>query len=245
MNLDLFLYAAIGFVAQLVDSSIGMAFGSLSSSLLLSAGLPAQSLSATVHVAEIFGGSAAAFSHWRMKNLDWPLFHKLLWPALTGAIIGAFLVTRIDNENLKLFMGIYFVFIGTVILVKTLRPVLIGTLKTHREIIGFFGGFLDAFGGAGWGEFVSSGLLLRGQEVRTAIGSLVTVEFIISAAVSAVFFSTTGIGHWPVIASLAASSIAAAPLGALVCRKAPALPLKLAVGTVIVIVGIRTVLLAL
>ncbi|HBR68057.1 MAG TPA: hypothetical protein DEA55_01640, partial [Rhodospirillaceae bacterium] len=116
MNLDLLIYAAIGFAAQLVDSSIGMAYGSLSSSLLLTAGLPAQSISATIHTAEIFGGSAAAFSHWRMKNLDWKLFHKLLWPALTGAIIGAFLVTQIGNESLKLFMGIYFVFIGAVIL---------------------------------------------------------------------------------------------------------------------------------
>ncbi|HBR68058.1 MAG TPA: hypothetical protein DEA55_01645, partial [Rhodospirillaceae bacterium] len=65
------------------------------------------------------------------------------------------------------------------ILIKTLRPVLIGQIKTHREIIGLIGGFLDAFGGSGWGGFVSSGLILRGQEVRTAIGSIVTVEFII------------------------------------------------------------------
>lgn len=242
MYSDLIIYALIGFIAQLVDSAIGMAFGSLSSSLLLIYGLPPRSLSATVHMAEIFGGSASAFSHWRMKNIDFALIRKLVGPAIIGAILGAFLVTQFDNQTLKPWLGFYFVIIGTVIIIKTISPALIRIIKTHREILGFMGGFFDAFGGAGWGEFVSSGLLLRGHDVRNAVGSLVTVEFVVSLTVSIIFFSTIGISNWPAIISLACGAIIAAPLGAWICKKAPVKLLTLCVGSMISIIGIKTIL---
>lgn len=234
----LLLIALIGFVAQLVDSSIGMAFGSLSSSLLLAIGFPPQALSATVHMAEIFGGSASATAHWRMGNFDTAIFKKLALPAIIGAGLGAFLVTRFDNDALRPWLGVYFVVIGTVILLKTLRPALVRVIKTHREVLGFFGGFLDAFGGAGWGEFVSSGLLLRGHDIKPVIGTLVTVEFMVAVCVSVVFFGTIGITAWPAIIAMALGAIAAAPLGAWACKKVPAKPLTLAVGAVIILNGV-------
>ncbi|MCB1563511.1 MAG: sulfite exporter TauE/SafE family protein [Alphaproteobacteria bacterium] len=240
MDPDLLLYALIGFIAQLVDSSLGMAFGSLSSSLLLSAGFPPHSLSATVHTAEIFGGGAATISHWRIKNIDMDLFKKLAFPAVIGAILGILLVTHFDNETLKPWLGLYFMIIGSLVVIKTLRPSLIRTIKTHRTTLGFIGGFLDAFGGAGWGEFVSSGLLLRGHEVRSAVGSLVAAEFAVSLTVSLVFFSTAGIAHWPAILALSIGAITAAPLGAIICKKVPRIPLMLGVGTVIILVGLKT-----
>ncbi len=242
MDTDLILYALIGFTAQLVDSTLGMAFGSLSSSLLLSMGLPPQSLSATVHMAEIFGGGASALSHWRIKNIDKTLLKKLALPAILGAIIGALLITQFDNQTLKPWLGLYFLLIGTAIITKALYPSIIRIIKTHREILGFIGGFLDAFGGAGWGEFVSSGLLLRGQEVRTAIGSIVIVEFMVAVIVSVIFYSTVGITHWPIIISMALGAIAAAPLGAWACKTAPARPLTFFVGILIALIGLKTLL---
>lgn len=242
MDLDLLPYAVIGFIAQLVDSALGMAFGSLSSSLLLAMGFPAQSLSVTVHMAEIFGGSASALSHWRMKNIDWATLRKLFFPAIAGAIIGALLVTQFNNETLAPWLGVYFLIIGFVIIVKAIRPSLIRVIKTHRRVLGFLGGFLDAFGGAGWGEFVSSGLLLRGMEVRNVIGSLVVVEFVIAVVVSLVFYTMIGVAHWPEIIALALGAITAAPLGAWICKKTPVLPLMLAVGILIAVIGIKTIM---
>lgn len=242
MDSSLFIYALIGFIAQLVDSSLGMAFGSISSSLLLSIGFPAQSLSATVHMAEIFGGSVSAVSHWRMKNIDVATLKKLALPAIVGAVLGALLVTRFSNETLTLCLGFYFVIIGSVIIVKTLKPSFIRLINTRREVLGVIGGFLDAFGGAGWGEFVSSGLLLRGYDVRKVIGSLVTVEFAIAVIVSIIFYNTIGIQYWPEIIALSLGAIAAAPLGALICNKVPVAPLTLGVGCLIILVGFKTLL---
>ncbi|MBK9585111.1 MAG: sulfite exporter TauE/SafE family protein [Alphaproteobacteria bacterium] len=233
--LEIIPFILIGFIAQFVDSAIGMAFGTLTSTLLLLTGIPPQTLSATVHTAEIFGGSASAFSHWRMGNIDRELLKKLAVPALIGAVIGTLLLTLFSNEGLKPWLGLYFTIIGLVILTKALKPDWIAPVHIHRRVLGFFGGFLDAFGGAGWGEFVSSGLVLRGFEIRNAVGSMVTVEFMVSVVVTVVFVGTVGITNWPVI-----FAVAAAPLGAWACKVAPAKPLKIIVGLTISIIGLKT-----
>ncbi len=240
--LDLAPYILIGFIAQFVDSAIGMAFGTLTSTLLLLAGIPPQTLSATVHTAEVFGGSAAAFSHWRLGNIDREIFRKLALPALIGAALGTLLLTQFSSENLKPWLGLYFTIIGAVIVTKGLKPDWIAPIHIHRRFLGFIGGFLDAFGGAGWGEFVSSGLILRGFEIRNAVGSMVAVEFIVSVMVAIVFAGTVGIGNWPVIFALAAGAFAAAPLGAWACKVAPAKPLKIVVGITIALIGAKTLL---
>ncbi len=233
-------FILIGFIAQFVDSAIGMAFGTLTSTLLLLVGIPPQTLSATVHTAEIFGGGASAFSHWRLGNIDRELLKKLAIPALIGAVIGTLLLTLFNNETLKPWLGLYFMMIGLMILMKAWRPDWIAPVHIHRRFLGFFGGLLDAFGGAGWGEFVSSGLILRGFEIRKSVGSMVTVEFMVSVVVTVVFVGTVGITNWPVIFALAAGAIAAAPLGAWACKVAPAKPLKIVVGLTITLIGLKT-----
>lgn len=239
---DLFIYIVIGFSAQLVDSALGMAFGSLSSSMLLAIGFPVHSISATVHAAEVFGGGAATFSHWRLKNIDWSLLTKLLLPAVLGASFGAFLILRFDDsQSLKPWIGGYFSIVGIIIIVKSIAPKIIKTVKTPPQLLGLLGGFLDAFGGAGWGEFVSSGLLLRNHTVRTAIGSLVCVEFIISAVITAIFFQSSELNYPIVILGLVIGAVIGAPIGAWVCKRAPAKKLTFFVGLFICIAGGRAV----
>jgi uncharacterized membrane protein YfcA len=134
-----------------------------------------------------------------MGNIDRELLKKLAVPALIGAVIGTLLLTLFSNEGLKPWLGLYFTIIGLVILTKAIKPGWIAPIHIHRRVLGFFGGFLDAFGGAGWGEFVSSGLVLRGFEIRKSVGSMVTVEFMVSVVVTVVFVGTVGITNWPVI----------------------------------------------
>lgn len=242
---DILIYILIGFIAQLADSSLGMAFGTLSSSLLLAYGFPPKALSATVHMAEIFSSGASTLSHYRLKNIDKDLFKKLSVPAVLGTIIGTVLVIYFPGDSIKPWISGYFSLIGFVIVVKSLCPSLIRPVKVGVAPVGFLGGFFDAFGGAGWGEFVSSGLVLQGKEVRTAVGSLNAVEFLITIIISVIFISTIGINHWHVIGAVAGGGMIAAPLGALICKKIPAKWLMLAVGLAVTILGIRSLLLAL
>ena len=60
---DYLLLGAIGFLAQLVDGALGMAFGVISTTAMLSMGMPPAQASAIVHTAEIFTTGASAGSH--------------------------------------------------------------------------------------------------------------------------------------------------------------------------------------
>jgi hypothetical protein len=236
---ELLSLLAIGFVAQIVDSAIGMAFGTLSSALLLSIGFPPTLISPTIHTAEIFSGGASAYAHYRLKNIDVALIKKLALPAVIGAGLGAFLMLQFDAAILKIIMSCYFVIAGMLILIKTLGRENIIFIKIKREILGFGGGFLDAFVGAGWGEFVSTGLILRNFDIKKTVGSLNCVEFLITLTASTFFFISAVTIDWYAVLYLAIGGIMGAFIGARLCQYMPIKPLTLAVGFVIMILGLK------
>jgi uncharacterized protein len=70
-------FFAVGFVAQLVDGALGMAYGVLTNTALLAIGLPPAHASAQVHTAEIFTTSASAVSHIYHRNVDSRMVSRL------------------------------------------------------------------------------------------------------------------------------------------------------------------------
>ena len=62
MTTEFIGYVVAGFVAQLIDGALGMAYGVTASTLLLTFGLPPAATSATVHAAECLTTGASAIS---------------------------------------------------------------------------------------------------------------------------------------------------------------------------------------
>jgi uncharacterized protein len=228
-------FIAVGFVAQLIDGSIGMAFGVITNTLLVSIlGVPPATASARVHVVEMFTTAASGISHIFHKNVDWKLFGRLAVPGVAGAVLGAYVLTSIDASVAKPFVMAYLSCIGVYLLYKAW-----GYTHVHREPkiiapLGFIGGFLDAAGGGGWGPVVTSNLLLQGSTPRTTIGTVNTSEFFLTTAASAVFISQLG---WEAFSlatfGLLIGGIAAAPLAAIVTRHIKPQRLMLLVGIVL------------
>lgn len=237
---DFLLHVLIGFAAQLVDGALGMAYGVTASSLLLGAGLPPAVTSATVHAAECFTTGASAASHRAFGNVDRRLFLRLLLPGVTGAAIGAWLLTRIDGDALKPWIAAYLLVIGLVLLRRAVLRVEPREVRRHVAPLGLLGGALDAIGGGGWGPIVTSHLLARGGAFRLTVGSVSAVEFFVTLTASLVFLLTLGLGHWDVIAALAIGGVAAAPFGAWLVRHVPARPMLAAVGLLVVALSSRT-----
>ncbi len=219
----------------MIDSAVGMGFGTLSSAFLMATGFPPQLISATVHSAKIAGGGASALSHYKMKNIDFTLFRKLVMPAVLGAVAGAGLVLVTSPEKIKIIMSIYFLLIGVVIIIKTLLPLAIRHFNLPIRGIGLSGGFLDAFAGAGWGEFTSSALLLRGQEVKKMVGTLNFTEFLLACTVSIILL----MGSYQIVDvikpafGLGLGSMIGAPVGAWLCTRVPTKPLTILIGITI------------
>jgi uncharacterized membrane protein YfcA len=243
--MELLVFVLAGFLAQLIDGALGMAYGVTCSSLLLTFGYPPSAASASVHMAEIVTSGVSGHFHWRLGNVDPALFRNLVWPGMAGGAIGAYALTLLPAEAIKPWVAVYLGLMGVRILVKALDgPAPVRTSSRRLEALGFAGGVLDAMGGGGWGPIVTSTLIGRGHAPRTAIGSVNRAEFFVTLVQSATFVTAIGIGNWPVVVALSIGGVAAAPLAAHVARRVKAEHLMMAVGTLIMCLSLRTLLMA-
>ena len=236
------LYVLAGFVAQLIDGALGMAYGVSASSLLMAFGVPPAATSATVHAAECFTTGASALSHHAFGNVDRFLFRRLLIPAVIGAIIGAYLLSAFDGEALKPYVSGYLVIMGLLIIGKAFRQIPPRNVTTHLTPLGFFGALVDAMGGGGWGPIVASNLIVRGNNVRITVGSVNAVEFFVTLAASITFLLTIGLTHWTIIIGLALGGVIAAPFGAWAAKRIPHKPFMVLVGLLVTVLSVRNLL---
>lgn len=245
MDSEFLIFVLVGFAAQLVDGALGMAYGVISSSVLLSIGVPPAAASAAVHASEVVTTGISGASHAMFKNIDRGLFVRIAIPGVIGGIVGAFLLTNLPADSIKPFVAAYLLIMGLLILRKALRP--IPPPQAPRALIplGLAGGFFDAIGGGGWGPIVTSTLLAQGTQPRYAIGSVNLSEFFLAIATSATFIAAIGLDYWRLALALLIGGAIAAPLAAYAAGRVPAKPLMLLVATVIILLSARNIWLAL
>jgi uncharacterized membrane protein YfcA len=233
---DMLPFIAAGFVAQLVDGALGMAFGVISSTLLLSLGVPPTVTSAGVHTVETFTTAAAGISHVAHKNVDWRLFVRLVIPGVIGGVVGAYALSETPAEIARPLILVYLTVIGLYLL---WRGIMYPPKEKQPGIVaplGFVGGFLDAAGGGGWGPIVTSNLLIQGSSPRKTVGTVVTAEFFLTVAISATFIVALGVAAWTLATlGLLIGGIFAAPLGARIAAVVPAKRLLILIGTVLTV----------
>ncbi len=170
---DQFLFfVLVGLGAQLVDGALGMAFGLVSSSVLLGMGLPPAAVSASVHTAEVFTTGASGASHLAMRNVDRRLFLRLAIPGMVGGVIGAYVLTRLPGDVIRPFVYAYLLLLSLLILLRAAGRLMPKQEVRRVPLLGFVAGLLDASGGGGWGPVATSTLLARGGVARTTIGTV-------------------------------------------------------------------------
>ncbi len=247
----LLLLALVGFGAQLVDGSLGMAYGVTSTTLLLAIGTNPASASATVHVAEIGTTLASGVSHWRFGNVDWKVVWKVGVPGAIGAFLGATFLSWLSTEVAAPVAALLLLALGLYLLIRfTFRGVTTHNLgkplrKRFLGPLGLVAGFVDATGGGGWGPIGTPAILASGRlEPRRVVGSIDTSEFLVSVAASIGFLVGLGAGgiDFAWVAALLIGGVVAAPLAAWLVRHVPSRVLGSAVGGVIVLTNTRTLL---
>ena len=231
-------FILIGFAAQMIDGALGMAFGQISSTLLISTGVPPAAASAGVHTAETFTTAVSAISHVAHNNVDWRLFFRLVIPGVVGGVAGAY-VLSIGAEKAKPFVLAYLTGLGLYLFYR-------GIMHRHTERqprivepLGLVGGFLDAAGGGGWGGIVTSNLLVQGSNPRKTIGTVNTAEFFLTVTISATFIATLG---WEAFTTatlgLLIGGVCAAPFGAKVAKRVNPDTLLTVVGALLTLVSL-------
>jgi uncharacterized membrane protein YfcA len=247
----LVLIALVGLGAQLVDGSLGMAYGVTSTTLLLAIGTNPAAASATVHLAEIGTTLASGVSHWRFGNVDWKVVLRIGVPGAIGAFVGATFLSWLAVDLAKPLISIILLALGLYVLLRFtfrgLRTDRIGTPLRKRFLtpLGLVAGFVDATGGGGWGPVGTPAILASGRmEPRKVIGSIDTSEFLVAVAASLGFLfglGTAGVdAQWAI--ALLLGGLVAAPIAAYLVRIVPPRVLGSAVGGLIVLTNTRTLL---
>lgn len=227
-------FIAVGFAAQLIDGALGMAYGVISSTLLLTLGLPPKAASAGTHAAETFTTAISGLSHIYHRNVDWRLFVRLAIPGIIGGVAGAYLLSNVDSSAVKPYVQSYLMTIGLWLIWRSTHVIQRNENPRIVAPLGLFGGFLDATGGGGWGPVVTSNLLLQGSSPRMTIGTVNTAEFLLTLAVSITFLIHLGWETFTIATiGLLVGGVIAAPFGALLAKRIAPNRLLLMVGVVL------------
>jgi uncharacterized membrane protein YfcA len=248
---NLIVLALFGLIAQLVDGSLGMAYGATSATLLLTAGLNPAMASASVHLAEVGTTLASGAAHWRFGNVDWRLVVKLGVPGAIGAFAGATFLSSLSTEAAAPIMAGILLAIGVYLLLRFANRQAPEEVE-HRPLpvkflspLGAVAGFIDATGGGGWGPVSTPALLITDRvEPRKVIGSVDTSEFLVSVFASLGFLLALGQEgvNFSIAAALLAGGLVAAPVAAYLVRHLPPRLLGASVGGLLVLTNTRTLM---
>lgn len=248
---NLLVLAFVGLLAQLVDGSLGMAYGVTSSSLLLATGIAPAAASAAVHLSEVGTTLASGAAHWRFGNIDWRVVSIMAIPGGVSAFIGATFLVSLDGDTAKPWVALLLLSLGVYVMYRFLRlggrrPTFRGRVKARFLVpLAAVAGTMDAIGGGGWGPVGTTSLLASGRlEPRKVVGSIDTAEFVVAVGASLGFLiglGSAGIDFaW--VGALLVGGVIAAPFAAYLVRHLPARVLGTAAGGIIIITNVKTVL---
>ena len=231
-----------GFLAQMVDGATSMGYGVTSAIVLMSANVPPAAISGSIHTAEMFASGASGYSHYKFGNVNKKLFKALLIPGVLGAILGAVLLVKFGETHIKYIrpiMAVYTLFLGIKIFTAAFL-----NLKVKKKFKGYswlagLGGFLDSFGGGGWGPIVTATLITKGRTPRFVVGSVSLTEFFVTLASALTFFTLIGLDHWQVILALIIGGVIAAPIAARLSGKLPRKASFILLGVIVVVWSVR------
>ncbi len=245
---EFFYFILAGFVAQMIDGALGMAYGVTATTFLTSVGISPVFATASVHSSEIFTSGVSGYMHLKFGNVNSRLFKVVLIPGVIGAALGAFLIVKLADvkviaDYLSPAISVYTAILGILILKKALaKPTKKKPIK-HIGLLAWFGGFVDAIGGGGWGPIVNSTLIASGRHPRYTIGSVNLAEFFVSFASSVVFALYVGLGNYGmVILGLILGGMIAAPIAAHLSRRLPVKTMMILVGIVVILVSLRKII---
>ncbi|HJF69115.1 MAG TPA: sulfite exporter TauE/SafE family protein [Staphylococcus kloosii] len=246
------IFALAGFLAELVDGSLGMGYGASASSILLTFGITPAIASATVHFSEILTTAAAGTSHLKFNNVHKPSVLKLAIPGSIAAFVGAMFLSNVNGDYMKPIISVFLLLLGVYIIYQFL-------FKSDKKIdknAGFkkvsnlvllpqaaIAGFLDSIGGGGWGP-VNTPLLLSSKKIepRYVIGTVSASEFFvtISSSLSFLIFLNWASINWILVLVLGIGGVIAAPISAWLVKSLPINILAIGVGGLIVYTNISS-----
>ena len=238
MSWELVATLAGSFAAGYVGSMLGLVLGTLRLPLLVAvSGSPLAAAGTNIAISAASAG-AGALRHLREGRVDWRVVAWMAPPSVAGAIAGALLADDVSERALYGAIAAVLVWSGIDLVFRPVQPRERARLRLAPAVLG--GAAIGALGGA-VGVILGTlrmPTLVRGvgMDLRRAAGTNLVVGFLLGLAGFAAHAGSLGVDWWILGAGLA-GAIPGGWLGARATGRLDEHVLRIALGTVLVLVG--------
>ncbi|MCF7687703.1 MAG: sulfite exporter TauE/SafE family protein [Cephaloticoccus sp.] len=240
------LLIGLCFFCELVDSGLGMGYGTMLTPALLLLGYEVRDIVPTVLLSELLSGFTAAFFHHEIKNVQLGFKGRDFGPAVilaagsvVGVSAGVFIAVNASKTMLNLGIGFIILFSGLLVILMSRRAIVYRRWK--MLLLATVASFNKAVSGGGYGPLVTSGQVLSGVAGKSAVGITSFAEaFTCLAAVSLLLMQ----GGWismVIFIPMACGALLSVPFAVFVIKQTNENRLKLVIGVITVSMGILTI----
>ncbi len=243
MNVNLLPFIVVlAFVCELIDSTLGMGYGTTLTPVLLLLGYQPSDIVPAVLLSEFATGILAGIFHQEFGNVD---FHPgtrdfkvtALMSALSvvGVLAAVIIAIRLPAWSIKLYIGLLTFSIGLIILRNRTRTFAFSWKRIAG--LGALAAFNKGISGGGYGPVVTGGQVLSGVEGNRAVGIASLAEGVTSAVGFVAYLLGGAPFPWLLAPSLLLGAIASTPLAAYAVSKFSPQRLTIAIGSVTLLLG--------
>jgi uncharacterized membrane protein YfcA len=238
--------ALLGFVIALVVGLTGMGGGPLAAPLLmLVLGVPAVEAVGTSLLFVTITKAAAALVYWWRGQIEWKPFWRLLAGGAPGVLIGTFFLQGMSKHPklqpiVLATIGLVIASLAAMSLWRAFHKKVMEERRERPDLLGWSAlpiGLEVGFSSAGAGALTSLSLL---QFTKLAPARIVGTDLVFGLAIAALGGSVhlaTGNLNTPLLISLSAGGVFGALCGALLGARVPARVLRVALSTVMILLG--------
>jgi len=236
------LLLSVCFACELIDSGLGMGYGTILTPTLLLVGYQPADIVPTILLSELFSGFTASFFHNEINNVDFRRKGKDLKPAfllaggsLVGVSAGVLFALNIPDYILKTV-------IGCIILVSGFFVVLLSRkVLEYRNwkmlTLSGVASFNKAVSGGGYGPLVTSGQILSGVEGKAAVGITSFAEAFTCLIAVTLFLLKGGYISYGIIIPMVAGALMSVPFSVFAINKSNEDHLKIIIGILTMAMG--------
>lgn len=238
------------FACELVDSGLGMGYGTILTPTLLFMGYQPQDIVPTVLLSELLSGFTAAFFHHTIENV------RLGWrgpdtrPALilaggsvVGVSLGVMMAIRVPGDVLKLIIGAIILISGVVVVALSRR--VIRYRQSSMVLLAAVASFNKAASGGGYGPLVTSGQILSGVRTQASVGITSFAEAFTCLIAVVLFMVKGGFINLTLLVPMLAGALVSVPFAVLAINRSRELQLRVVIGVVTALLGAFTIVKAL
>lgn len=237
----------LAFFCELLDSSLGMGYGTTLSPVLMMLGFAPLAIVPAILLSELITGITAGIAHHKAGNVNFTRGSKhlkivlvLAMCSIIGAVIAVLIAINIPPLWLKTYIGLIVLGMGIIILLTLNKEFKF----SWKKIIGLgsIAAFNKGMSGGGYGPVVTGGQILSGVNGNNAVGITSLAEGLTCIVGVFVFIVSPEIIDWNLAPSLIIGAILSVPFSTFIVKKLPTRTLKIAIGILTLILGFVTLI---